>query len=133
MLVYEEQDTNQYVRQIAKGVSNMLNLINKTLRNNKGFTLVELVIVLVILGILALLVIPNIGGFQDTAEQRTCVSSQRTIESAAAAYYAENNSWPTLGELEDAGLVESTNCPGDGTLSIDTATGSVSCSEHARD
>lgn len=111
----------------------MLNIINKSVRTNKGFTLVELVIVLVILGILALIVIPNIGGFQDTAEQRACVSSQRTIESAAAAYYAENNSWPTLEQLQQANLIESTNCPGSGTLSIDTATGSVTCSEHARE
>ena len=58
-----------------------------------GFTLVELLIVIVILGILAAIVVLAIGGLSDTAEKATCNSGAKTIESAEDAYFAS----PDLG------------------------------------
>lgn len=53
-----------------------------------GFTLVELLIVIVILGILAAIVVLAIGGLSDTASKASCNAAAKTISSAEDAYYA---------------------------------------------
>ena len=46
----------------------MFKFVNKRLRNRKGFTLIELIVVIAILGILALIAIPRFAGFTDKAK-----------------------------------------------------------------
>jgi prepilin-type N-terminal cleavage/methylation domain-containing protein len=53
-----------------------------------GFTLVELLIVIVILGILAAIVVLAIGGLKDTSQKAACNSGGKTLESAEDAYFA---------------------------------------------
>ena len=62
----------------------------------KGFTLVELLVVIIILGVLAAVVVIAVNGFQDRGKTNACKTEERTIEAAAAAFYAANNdTWPT--------------------------------------
>ena len=64
---------------------------------HKGFTLIELVMVIVIIGILAVLAIPK---FIDLANQATCAAEQGTVGAVRAGlytYYAQNRAFPTLG------------------------------------
>lgn len=58
-------------------------------RNKKGFTLIELVVVIAILGILAAVAIPRFVSATDKARQSTHDANMRTIESAANMYVAE--------------------------------------------
>lgn len=66
--------------------------MKKELRNKKkkGFTLIELIVVIVILGILALIVVPKIGGFTSDAAISSHNANVRTLHSAAMMYVAEN-------------------------------------------
>ena len=73
----------------------MIEFMNKKMRKNrKGFTLIELIVVIAILGILAAIAIPRFAGTMTTAKQRTHDANVRTIESAVGVYEAENGSLP---------------------------------------
>jgi prepilin-type N-terminal cleavage/methylation domain-containing protein len=58
------------------------------LKNKKGFTLTELMIVVVILGILVLIAVPIYNNVTDEAKRSTCDANRRTIESAIVQYSA---------------------------------------------
>ena len=63
------------------------------LRNRKGFTLVELMIVVAIIGILAAIAIPNFLQFRLKAKTSEAKSNLGAIRSTEVAYYAEWDTW----------------------------------------
>jgi prepilin-type N-terminal cleavage/methylation domain-containing protein len=60
-------------------------------KQDKGFTLVELLIVIVILGILATVTVFAVRGITDQGQENACDVERRTIETAIEAYYADND------------------------------------------
>ncbi len=114
----------------------------KALTNQSGFTLMELVTVIVILGILAAVAIPKYFDLTDQAEAGACKSNQGSIEAAASLYYAKSAlvggpaTFPTalanMDSLFASGHVPT--CPSGGTYSYSSTTGLVTCNEsgHAR-
>ncbi|WP_306288580.1 type II secretion system protein [Phascolarctobacterium faecium] len=70
------------------------------IKNQKGFTLVELVVVIAILGILAGIAIPRFMSATETARGAKTVADLRTLESAAVMYYAKTGVVPTKTDLE---------------------------------
>ena len=66
----------------------------KSLKSNKGFTLIELVVVIAILGILAGIAIPRFLEATASARGAKIVADMRTIESAETIFYAKNGSYP---------------------------------------
>lgn len=70
-------------------------------RGEKGFTLLEILLVLAILGILALIVIPNFGWFTGHGQEEVCLMEARLMRSATAVYASENGVCPDgLDDLE---------------------------------
>lgn len=77
----------------------------KKVKNQKGFTLIELIVVIAILGILALIAIPRLSGFTRSAKVSADYSTATTIGHAAAAYAAEkdiSSGTITVANLQDA-------------------------------
>jgi len=68
-------------------------------RRQAGFTLVEIMVVIVILGLLATMVATNVMGASDEARIKTTRTSIKTIESAIESYYLSNGKLPD--SLED--------------------------------
>ncbi len=73
--------------------------------DSKGFTLIELMVVIVILGILAGLIVPRIMGRPDEARQTKAVIQIESLETALKLYKLDNGSYPSTEQGMQA-LVE---------------------------
>jgi general secretion pathway protein G len=75
-------------------------------KQNKGFTIVELLIVIVVIGILAGLVITTYNGIQQKARNTERTTDLKTFQSQLEAYNANNGRYPTTADL---GTTSATN------------------------
>jgi len=75
--------------------------VNRSMRP-RGFTLVEILIVVVILGILAAIVIPQFSNASNTARANTMLEHLRVIRTQIEMYYVQHNEqYPTLDQMWD--------------------------------
>ncbi len=80
----------------------------------KGFTLVELLVVLVIIGVLVGLILPNTLKAIKQANNKECASNLRSIDTALQLCYTETRDWAqcdTVGELVPEYLDVAPVCP----------------------
>jgi prepilin-type N-terminal cleavage/methylation domain-containing protein len=113
----------------------MLKPVTRILQGEDGFTLVELMVVLVIIGIIVGIAVPKFTGYRVTAAEKACGANIRMIETAVVAYMAANNGEiPTMAELITENFLDpEPRCPfaetGDTAehYIIDGSDGSVSC------
>jgi type IV pilus assembly protein PilA len=82
----------------------MLQKLNKK-RNQKGFTLVELLIVIAIIGILAAIAIPQFSTYRKKAYDSAALSDAKNAYTAAQAYFGDNpTGTPSLNDLANYGF-----------------------------
>lgn len=69
--------------------------MGRFIRNNAGFTLIELMVVIIILGLLAAIVMPRIVGETDKARYGAAQAQMRILEDALKRYKLDNGLFPT--------------------------------------
>ncbi len=110
-----------------------MNRLRQASRRARAFTLVEILIVVVILGILAAIVTPRYVDAGDNAQESAVRSSLRTLRAQIAYYQGREGSWPNdLNELvTDGYLGEMPVHPGSGAWAYDNTTGIITSSVDA--
>ncbi|MBU0983167.1 MAG: prepilin-type N-terminal cleavage/methylation domain-containing protein [candidate division Zixibacteria bacterium] len=87
------------------------------LRGNAGFTLIEIVIIIVVLGILAAVAIPKYQDITGEAREASCRASLGGLRSGITIFYANQAvttgtaTWPLLAELQTPGVVMAQGLP----------------------
>ncbi|EHM51003.1 MAG: type II secretion system major pseudopilin GspG [Yokenella regensburgei] len=77
----------------------------------RGFTLLELMVVIVILGVLASLVVPNLMGNKARADKQKAISDIVTFEGAMDMYKLDNHRYPTTEQGLSALVAAPTSSP----------------------
>jgi len=97
-------------------------------RRASGFTLMELIMVLAMLGIIAAITIPIVKGYREQAEEKVCESNRRTVERTYNTFVFGKDIEDEL--VFDQFLAENYKeiCPTDGVIIYKN--GRVICSKH---
>src|SRR4051794_29206087 len=72
------------------------------IKKSRGFTIVELLIVIVVIGILAALVIVTYNGIQQKARDTERKTDIKAVQGHLEAYWADNAKYPTLAQANDS-------------------------------
>jgi prepilin-type N-terminal cleavage/methylation domain-containing protein len=100
-------------------------------QNQDGFTLVELLIVIIILGVLAGIVVFAVNGITDRGVNAACKSDIQTVQVASEAYFAKNSAWATdIPALVTGGFLQKAPIDGSGAsdkygIAYDNSNGAV--------
>lgn len=81
-------------------------IMPRLLVQRAGFTLIEIMVVIIILGLLATLVIPNITGYTEKAKREKARADIASLEGALELFKADNGFYPTTEQGLDALIIK---------------------------
>ncbi|WP_195892065.1 competence type IV pilus major pilin ComGC [Bacillus niameyensis] len=95
--------------------------MKKYIQNQKAFTLIEMLIVLLIISVILLVALPNVTKHSETINKKGCEALIQMVQGQVQAYHMEKQEYPTnFRDLEDAGYIKSADlqCPDGSNLVI---------------
>lgn len=89
--------------------------------NEKGFTLIEMLIVLLIISVLILITIPNVTKHFATIDEKGCSAYVSMVQGQVEAYRVDKMTYPTVADLIKEGYIttEEAKCPSGEKITID--------------
>ncbi|MFH1346887.1 MAG: prepilin-type N-terminal cleavage/methylation domain-containing protein [Spirochaetota bacterium] len=71
------------------------------MKKNKGFTLIEILIVIAIIGLLSSVVLVGLGSFRARGRDARRIADLRSVQNSLEIYYVKNNSYPVVSNWTD--------------------------------
>ena len=106
----------------------------KTRWGRKGFTLVEIMIVVLIIGILLAIAVPNFIKARETSRTKSCIANLKQIDAAKEQWAMENKKTttdtPAMTDLVGSAnyLKNTPSCPSGGTYTVNAVSTNPVCS-----
>ena len=99
----------------------------KYAKNEQGFTLIEMLIVMLVISVLLIITVPNVLKNQEAVNSKGCDAYVKMVEGQVQAYKLKEGTVPTMEQLTSSGFFKKDlKCPegkiaviaGDGTVSL---------------
>lgn len=102
--------------------------MKKFIQNEKAFTLIEMMIVLLVISVLLIIAVPNISKHNSNIKEKGCEAFIKMVEAQVQSFEMDNHRLPTgLAELQTEGFLQEnqSSCPNGDIVTI-SSTGVVS-------
>ncbi|MCL6573679.1 MAG: prepilin-type N-terminal cleavage/methylation domain-containing protein [Bacillus sp. (in: Bacteria)] len=91
------------------------------LKNEKGFTLIEMMIVMLVISVLLIITIPNVAKHNSNINNKGCDAYLKMVEAQVQAYQMDKNMIPTLEDLKSEEYLKGdAGCPNGKEVAIDS-------------
>jgi len=124
-LATTEIDRGLWPENLEEVYKGTMKLLTQMRRGEKGFTLIEIMIVVLIIGILLAIAVPNFVRARETSRAKSCVSNMKQIDSAKEQWAmdtkaGDGDAGPAMTAIAGSGLyIKATpDCPSGGTYTI---------------
>lgn len=96
-------------------------MITKVLNNKKGFTLIEMLIVMLVISVVLIITIPNVAKHNSNINNKGCEAYVKMLQAEVQAYQIDKHKVPTFQDLITDGYLNEDvkGCPNGQEVTID--------------